>query len=493
MIKLKLSTCFLFLSICNLSHAATITVGPGQTYTTITAGVAAMSEGDTLIIKNGTYDQKLTGIPNGSSGKYTIIKAENDGGVIITGGLTLPYTNSYIQVEGIKFTKNIDKIIYGNHLKFFRCAFEGGGTSGNTATVDIGDSDHNATAYILLEDCWTYGTGGRYNVSIFNADHIILRRVVNRHDGGWTDSKGDPEAAVAVYNSNYVELQNVVTLDSNLTYKEWQRAYYTIYNPNSPGAGGVVHPTNNVNWTGSIALNNDGACFESDGGSGADIVSNYYDIACIKSFDGGFSGGSSGGKTIPTITRGTFVDPANKGTWDDGFAKWDSGTMNVSNTIISGFNGTALGTGTSATYSNLYGNGSNGTCTNCKTLAPKTNGLLYPVRIEDGSALKTAGSNGGQVGATILKKIGVSGTLWGDTGYNTVTTENLWPWPNENRIKSDMANVSARGFTTGNSIDGSPQTLTKYIWESLGAAIPSEIYSTSSQPPAPIINNITTK
>jgi hypothetical protein len=34
----------------------------------------------------------------------------------------------------------------------------------------------------------------------------------------------------------------------------------------------------------------------------------------------------------------------------------------------------------------------------------------------------------------------------------------------------------ARGFATGNSKDGAPQTLTKYIWEYLGNQIPPEVY-----------------
>jgi MYXO-CTERM domain-containing protein len=37
--------------------------------------------------------------------------------------------------------------------------------------------------------------------------------------------------------------------------------------------------------------------------------------------------------------------------------------------------------------------------------------------------------------------------------------------------------VGARGFATGTSRDGSPQTLTKYIWEYLGNPIPDEVYA----------------
>lgn len=107
---------------------------------------------------------------------------------------------------------------------------------------------------------------------------------------------------------------------------------------------------------------------------------------------------------------------------------------------------------------------------------PVTNGLMYLPRIESGSLLISTGSNSGRMGAEVLKKYGVSGTLYGETGYDTLTQDNIWPWPNEARIKADMSDVSARGFCTGNSLDGTPQTLTKYIWEYLGNQIPSSIY-----------------
>jgi hypothetical protein len=74
-----------------------------------------------------------------------------------------------------------------------------------------------------------------------------------------------------------------------------------------------------------------------------------------------------------------------------------------------------------------------------------------------------------------LKRIGVSGTLWGETGYDTVTDEDLWPWPNEARIKSDFSEVSGvgqRGFTSAATPS---KTLTEYLWEQLGNPLPAGI------------------
>jgi len=82
-----------------------------------------------------------------------------------------------------------------------------------------------------------------------------------------------------------------------------------------------------------------------------------------------------------------------------------------------------------------------------------------------------------------MKMVGAPGTLWGDPGYDVEQSTSMWPFPYENSIKAKMAAYSAtgisgqRGFCAGNSLDGSPQTLTKYIWEYLGNQIPPNIYN----------------
>ena len=75
---------------------------------------------------------------------------------------------------------------------------------------------------------------------------------------------------------------------------------------------------------------------------------------------------------------------------------------------------------------------------------PPYNRLKYLLRVEPGSRLSTAGAGGGQAGANIVKRIGTSGTLYGETGYDTVTNEDLWPWPYETRLKTDLAESTSR-------------------------------------------------
>jgi hypothetical protein len=102
--------------------------------------------------------------------------------------------------------------------------------------------------------------------------------------------------------------------------------------------------------------------------------------------------------------------------------------------------------------------------------------LKYLVRVEDGSDLDGTASDGKTIGATILKRYGVSGTFYGDTGYSKLTNEDLWPFPNENQIRKNMRTYvgppsGKRGFCADN------MTLTKYIWEYLGNEMPDTIYA----------------
>lgn len=129
--------------------------------------------------------------------------------------------------------------------------------------------------------------------------------------------------------------------------------------------------------------------------------------------------------------------------------------------------------------------------------------LEYLVRIENGSSYSGVASDSGDIGATILYQYGVSGTFWGEPGYNTLTSTPLWPFPNEALIKTKMAEYTyddgsggdpeitgARGFcATGTGLDGvNPITLTSYIWEYLGNEIPADIYGAGPVYDAPTIN-----
>ena len=72
-------------------------------------------------------------------------------------------------------------------------------------------------------------------------------------------------------------------------------------------------------------------------------------------------------------------------------------------------------------------------------------------------------------GAVILKRYGVSGTVWGEPGYDQLTSDDLWPWPYEAKIKAVFAesNPTPSGYTPSNNPTrgwaGSNLTLKDYI------------------------------
>lgn len=119
--------------------------------------------------------------------------------------------------------------------------------------------------------------------------------------------------------------------------------------------------------------------------------------------------------------------------------------------------------------------------TGCYTSSPLADGSLRHITlIEPGSFLKGKGYGGADIGANVLYRYGTDGTRFADAGYNTLTLTSLWPWPNEDRIKRDMCGASGvtRGFCSSGQRLGNlgPVTLTTYIWEYLGSAIPVGIY-----------------
>jgi hypothetical protein len=165
----------------------------------------------------------------------------------------------------------------------------------------------------------------------------------------------------------------------------------------------------------------------------------------------------------------------------------------VSNSIFYKIGGIALNDVKSSTKNSFYLNGAdkNSVSTSSGDImdvnpiwqtGSSNGGLKYLVRLESDGALKKAGTNGADIGATVLKRIGTTGTLWGESGYNMTSSEDLWPWPNEDVIaKAFRTGVSQPSSTRG--FCASNQTLTKYIWEYLGNTMPVDLGDSSSATP----------
>jgi hypothetical protein len=453
------------------SYAATYYVSPlGSNFAsggalspwkTLQYGVSKISSGDTLIVKNGRYDEKIADIPNGAPDRYTIIQAENNGGVMITKPFNLKHTNSYIQFDGLMFNHASCKGIVGNHIKFLRCSFVGGAATGNEVNVVIGTNDFNDTQYILLEDCWAFGSGGRYKILVYNSDKVVLRRVVARDDGGWSTTNSDPEAGIAVYQSSNVSVQNAIVLDSNLStyHKTNVGAFYLT------GHAGK-RSSHNVEYLGCMAINNKAAGWSVDTDDGAVGLLMRDNVIYGQEWAGIAQSNKSVAMDIQRLTVGKING------W--GMGNWGTKTNAVVDALF--FD---LGKGTSKgankiTYSNTF-NPADVSGDGLIHVNPAVSGLLYLPRIEATGKLKTSGRAGGQMGAQIIYRIGESGTLWGDKDYNTVTNKDLWPWAYESRLKAEMCGVTTRGFCEGGA------TFTGYIWGYLGNTVPL-FMSISPQP-----------
>jgi len=486
-----------------VSATGSDTTGDG-TYTnpwkTISKGVGSMASGDTLIVRNGTYSgianfigRNGITVKNGTVTTYTRIMAETPFKVRITRGNDTPgyydsmlYLNgsSYVEVDGFIFDMNTASenpestvlIINSNHIKVKRCAVKRSGyTTRWNDVFAIGDS-----TYVLVEDCSVVGNirygfyvGGPSDTSRY----IIFRRCVSRADYSNTT---EPKASFCVYgnDSGYgvqdVLFQNCIAIDSYDTGPtSGERTYGGYYNPKN---------VKNVIYRGCIALNvqayHSSFFVKELGGTGIKMDN------CVvwgASNDSGIRFTSSGdGVDIQQVTVGASPNAFHNSS--TGTAQYLRNSLFYHN---SGFNN-GSGSWNVVDY-NYFNPASQATGTNAKTAGLV---LRYLLRVEDDSSTKGGGAGGADIGATIIKKIGVDGTLWGEDGYNTVTTTDLWPWPYEDEIRSLFreTNTPPPGYvpstndtTRGFCADG--QTLTNYIWSYLGNPTPPE-YRTGSRVPA---------
>ena len=454
--------------------------------------------GDVVTILPGLYDNELDAIidpPAGTPTHYNIIRAQIPGSVVIAGvrdheELSFHTNNNlyidnypnagadpaYLQFEGLRFqSREGVKAVGGHHIKFLQTSFEQG-PDGNEYVVSVGGS------YLLFEDCFFFGAGGRQAFGLYEGDHIVVRRAVIRHDLGWRpDPDLEPQGVATIYNSNFVEFQDVLLLDSQS-------------DPESGGGdwwyGGLTFATNgpsntNNNVRGLIQLNVEGTF--SIAGGGGDVNNLQIDDVVAAWTD-------------PSVTAGTFI------VVDDGSTKSlavNRATVHgASSSVQLNFGGTysldlrnsihheiegGVFFSADQTFTESHNNcyqpplvEGYGSCegTGSSAYDPRANGLVYLPRIEAGSMLQTAGENGGQVGAQVTHRIGLPGTLYGDPGFDEQTTTSLWPWPFEERIKQEMCtDVSVtRGFCTDDSaLYGGPTTITSYVFEALGSACPGDI------------------
>lgn len=508
----------LVIALCVIStvvQSATLYMGSGETYTNLQAAMAAMSGGDTLIIRDGTYTGTSNQIdvshlpPAGSAGAYTTIKAENNGAAIFDGEnartmfnleATTSSNNRYWQFEGIIWCRSTGSCVALNnssYVKFLRCgAYDA--ASGNNVNFSVAANSH----YVLFEGCYAYGTG-RYKFLAYGylngypevaTDHIIFRNCVGRLDGA--NPSGDPMSVYSIYSADDCLVQNCIAIDSDQV-DAWSNV--------GSYAGAFAVPstskdTNRTTFTNCLALNMENGGLNTNGNNSLDAIDTTFTNCVLWDYN------QVDNATL-NLLRGTnsIINHCTFGASNSYYYIFNSydysghNATTVKNSIF--YNHQDLSTGHSMfydietyDYNNYYGNEySVSAAAHDQTLNPiwhtstnPTGALKYITRIESGSTLSGDADDAGDIGANLDHLIGTAGTLYDDTGYNTDTGTSMWPFPNEDLIKTKMAAYSgggvsgARGFCTGTSLDGSAQTLTKYIWEYLGNQIPADIYGTTA-------------
>ena len=421
----------------------------------IGSGAALMSSagGDTLVLKAGTYGNALDTIDTLVSGKangWNVIKAEVDGTVIITAPLNLSLDDHYLQFEGLKWGGPTEKGISGRYVKMLRCAFKDGPATGNTVVLAIGTNDATPGAqHILIEDSYVYGSGGRYKILVYNADKVVLRRIVARHQDGWSDTKGDPQAVVSLYNSTDVLTQNLLLLDSG------GHGYFeaALYHPSNSRASG------NIRNIGAIILNIAGTAVGWDDHTASS--GNLLDDTVIWKADTAISiNGAPHAGVLNRLTIGKIpLGGTNDWSGGGGFTLKNSVLWEVADNKFS-------------SLPHVFNVCFAPACTGNTTLNPANSGLQWLPHTGTGSPLSTAGESGGRAGATVLRRLGISGTLWGETGYDQLSTDKLWPWPNEAAIWQAMCPDA--GVATG--LCAAP-SITHYVWEQLGNPMPASFPS----------------
>jgi len=431
----------------------------------LVSGLRLMSSrgGDTLVLASGLYsgpknsilpDTPLhrggPSIKEGTLRTYNVIRASVDGGATIRGSLDMPLGSAFLQFEGIKWDSREEKKIVGHHLKFVRCAFKNGPATGNLNTVTIGTNDRTPGALdVLVEDSWVYGPGGRYKILVFNAQRVVLRRVVARHDAGWIRGDENPQGGIAIYNSRDVSLQNGIVLDSDLDYADW--------------LGAITHVQNRIDGTlvssgisirGSIVLNiaNVGVSYE---GNGAIADARIVDTIVWKvarsalTLNGGSHLVLADHLTVGEVSSGDAIN----------LFGGREAALSVRNSIVSAEANRAFN------RQRGFLEGNNNICFSryrhieCASagdtsLDPRRNGLSRLPHIDDDSTLGRA-----QVGANVTTRIGVSGALYGEPGFDELGREALWPWPQETRLKADLCEDGVK-----RGLCGTGSSLTKYIW-----------------------------
>lgn len=426
--------------VATTGNDATGTGSTSNPWETIGFAIGKISGGDTLVVRNGVYvgtANFIANVPNGTANQYTTIMAESPMDVRIQSTTALQYYDNqlllagdYVKVDGFIFDMAVSNYppyigeINGNYNKLTRSIFKRSGDIDRYGgLLAINGSDNLVEDTAGVGACrYCFKQGGTTQATQRN----IWRRVVARFD---YSNSPEPKATFSTYGNDAIATNGVFDhLYQNAIAIDGQ-------NPGNNGGeekyGGfyTIKAATRVTLQGSMVLN-EGV---------------------------GYSGMHLRDYAIGT----TFNFATNSVVWN----------LPGSQSIAVGIKGQPLDHLT-------IGGSIPATAYNSNDPAPAFS-LLKP-------AVAPANLLNNTPGAVVMKRYGVTGTRWGEPGYDQLTTENLWPWQYQDKIKAvfrevnnvptgsnPSTNNTLRGFAAnGNGLYGGPITLTSYIWEMTGTPCP---------------------
>lgn len=432
---------------------------------------SALQPGDVVVVADGSYGN---GSPPpglaGQPGREIVVRAATPGRARLD---TIVFRgNSHLALEGFRIAgaeRAVAILSQGkdrpsHHLALRQIGFScTPGTLNDGACFALGDGTH----HVLLEDSWGWG-GGRYTILCYGGpggkpanltcDHNTFRRVVLRM-GPARSSPGNPQASLALYYASQNVVENVIAIDGKAASDSSNAAFYVT--------GHEVPPVSNGNrFIGVVALGNQGAGFYQDC-PGAVCDGTVVRDSVFWGATGlglGFTGGRKGGDSCqaPIAERNT-VGGTVKG---HGFVNYACEAASLVGNALIGNEGfgsrqaSSAGTTPTAHHNGYFGNRAGarqGIASGTGDVAsdPKLRHLL---RVDPASPWRNAGA-GGDIGANVTHR-SVDGKP---------TTQALWPWPNEARLRTEMCDPPVGAFCA------SGKSLTRYLWEYLGSPIPPEI------------------
>jgi len=473
---------------------------------TISAGISLMFPGDALLFCDGTYDWDerasdsgvfiVSGL-NGNPSNYYSFKAVNDGKAIIDGQearyACWIYKSSYINMEGFLCKNSYDGAgLYisgsSSYINVRKVSAKGG-----PIKQEMGFSVSGGSNHILLEDTFAYGWG-RTIYNIINSSYVTLRRAFALYDNYNLDSQ--PSSPISIYGSSNCIVENSVSTKTSASSRcvAGPHVWYHTYN---------THADNNK-FLGNVTYNLSCQTYAITSArkthSGNQFINN---VAVDNIYGVGINGDTNSLWQNNTIADWTTLQAFN--IQENSYCKdsnFDIYAVIKNNSIINGPTGfwrktskltrydtlvdldgdfyyetSVPGECTNASvpdeyssisnlYNNIYGvttcfltGTSAGTGDMCNTINPNYNTNTYGkgAYLMVPPALKGKGENSGDIGAEVLYKY-VNGVK---------TSEPLWPWPMEDRIKAET------GISVTYEANGG-------IWKTLDG-----VYSDTSPPAAP--------